>query len=341
MRLKIQGPGGSSAVTLADTSTVGDLKKSITNATSLQAFEAKFGYPLKALELDAFNDETALSDTGLKLNGEQLTIVPRQVKNPLEHPIKDPPENPFSASKPPNPKPAQQTPSAAKPTPPARMKPDSSNDSPEIPLPPTHGGNLVLRVMHDDNSCLFRALGSAFLGSSLDSMHELRSIVAAAIQSDPVNYSSAHLGKDRDQYCRWIQTDDAWGGAIEMKILAEHFSSEVLSIDVKDGTRYPFNEQGTNRQRCILVYSGIHYDVIAVSPNGEPESDVKIFDQNDDTVVNAASLLVDQLRQRGYYTDTAGFAIKCTDCGWQGKGEKEAAQHAQDTLHYNLVEVNG
>ncbi|KAI9670298.1 MAG: ubiquitin-specific protease otu1 [Alyxoria varia] len=339
MRLRIRGPEGSSAVTLPDTSTTGDLKKSITDATSLQAFEVKSGYPPKSLELDAFNEETSLSETGLKLNGEQLTVVPRQVENPLQRPIKDPPQYAPAVSTPAKAQPAQFPSIASKPDYPATMKPDSSKDSPEIPLPPTHRGKLVLRVMHDDNSCLFRALGSAFFGPSFDVMHELRSIVASAIQSDPVNYSSAHLGKDRDEYCRWIQTDDAWGGAIEIKALAENFNYEVLSIDVKDGTKYSFNEQGSARKRCILVYSGIHYDVIAMSPDGEPENDVKIFDQNDNAVMNAATVLVDQLRQRGYYTDTAGFSIKCTDCGWQGKGEKEAAQHAQDTKHFNLIEV--
>lgn len=87
--------------------------------------------------------------------------------------------------------------------------------------------------MPDDNSCLFRAFGTAVLPGDHLTMPELRSLVAQAIQAEPDVYTKVVLDQDPDQYCRWIQTDDAWGGAIEMGILSKHFDIEICSIDVK------------------------------------------------------------------------------------------------------------
>src|SRR4051812_26435776 len=91
--------------------------------------------------------------------------------------------------------------------------------------------------MPDDNSCLFRAFGTAVLPGDDLTMHELRSLVAQAIQDEPEVYTQVVLDQDPDKYCRWIQTDDAWGGAIEMGILSKHFDIELCSIDVK--VQYP------------------------------------------------------------------------------------------------------
>lgn len=87
--------------------------------------------------------------------------------------------------------------------------------------------------MPDDNSCLFRAFGTAVLPGDDLSMHELRSVVASTIQGNPELYSKVVLEQEPDDYCRWIQTSDAWGGAIEMGILAEAFGIEVVCVDVQ------------------------------------------------------------------------------------------------------------
>ncbi len=87
--------------------------------------------------------------------------------------------------------------------------------------------------MPDDNSCLFRAFGTAVLPGDDQSMPELRSLVASAIQAEPDVYTKVVLEQAPDDYCRWIQTADAWGGAIEMGILSKHFDIEICSIDVQ------------------------------------------------------------------------------------------------------------
>ncbi|KFY20681.1 hypothetical protein V493_07633 [Pseudogymnoascus sp. VKM F-4281 (FW-2241)] len=108
-----------------------------------------------------------------------------------------------------------------------------AEDTPELPLP-DRGATLVMRVMPDDNSCLFRAFAAAVLPGDDLSMLELRSLVASQIQEEPDVYTKVVLdNRDPDDYCRWIQTEEAWGGAIELAILSKHFKIEVCSIDVQ------------------------------------------------------------------------------------------------------------
>lgn len=216
-------------------------------------------------------------------------------------------------------------------------------DPPEIPLS-SHASKLVLRIMPDDNSCLFRAFGSAFFGI-MDNMTELRSIIASYIQEHREEYSEVVLEKPPDDYCRWIQTEDAWGGAIELNVLSRQFDIEICSIDVQTLRVDRFNEGMP--KRCILVYSGIHYDTIALSQSdpyamggyAQPEEDVKIFDPKDDVLLAAAVELCAELQKRHYFTDTAGFQVRCNICKKTFVGEKGATEHASMTGHYDFGEA--
>ena len=337
-------------ITLGDTAAVGDLRREISQKTELPTFDLKSGYPPQPLNLDQFDSELKLVDTGLKLDGEQLIAVRQDIGAVLRHPLTSTEPPPQTGSRlPPLPpsfaaasdaKPSQ---TAAAPLTLSRKRNDASKDPPEIPLP-TSNSTLVLRVMEDDNSCLFRAFSSAVFGQSLDSMYELRSLVASHIQSQPATYSAAVLEKSPDAYCKWIQRDDAWGGAIELGILSQEFNIEICSINVQDLRVDRFNEGQPTR--CILVYSGIHYDVVALSPSEPPHThtdvppdfDVQVFDSDNDAILVGALELCKVLQQRHYYTDTAGFAVKCNQCGWQGEGEKSATEHAKDTGHMDFGE---
>ena len=99
--------------------------------------------------------------------------------------------------------------------------------------------------------------------------------------------------------------------------------------------------------RCILVYSGIHYDVCAVSPfsGAPPDVDRKVFDvvkmgdeEIDGGALNAAKELCKVLQGRHYFTDTHGFTVKCNTCGQNGTGEEWAVQHARNTGHTDFGE---
>lgn len=369
MRIRVRGPEGQSTLTFADTATVGELVSQLSKATSIGRLEIKCGYPPRPLQLDEFESATRLSDIGIDIDGEQLIVSRAQddVDEGASQTSEPPPnslgqdmktssnganessnsETPTSSSsiagvsvprrESNNRHPKAQTARSNKPLALSRKAP--STEPPEVALP-SHGSTLILRIMPDDNSCLFRAFGNAFL-PDMDNMTELRSIIAQYIQSHPETYSAVVLDQKPDDYCRWIQTPDAWGGAIELDILSRHFELEICSIDVQTCRVDRFNEG--RDQRCILVYSGIHYDTIALSPAeggvfAPPEFDTKVFEAADEEVLEKAVELCRVLQGRHYFTDTAKFSIRCNTCRKTFTGERGATEHAKETGHYDFGE---
>lgn len=357
MRLRVRGPEGQSAVTISATATVAELISEVAKATSIQGeLEIKYGYPPKPLPLGELDPSMILSDTGLELDGEQLIVsevysasneaTPRAKKDTSDGPDQVTADMPATST----------SNSAAHAASGAGASAQSSNaekplslsrktqnlEPPELALR-SHASTVVLRVMPDDNSCMFRAFGSAFFGL-MDNMTELRSIVAQNIQAQPEKYPAVVLDKQPDDYCRWIQTEDAWGGAIELDIFSRHFEIEICSIDVQTLRIDRFNEGRPSR--CILVYSGIHYDVIALSPADPPydhtyapaEFDTKIFDAKDDVILERAVELCQILQARHYFTDTANFTLKCNICKKTFTGEIAASDHAAKSGHWDFGE---
>lgn len=202
-------------------------------------------------------------------------------------------------------------------------------------------GYLRLRVMEDDNSCLFRAVGYTVL-KDLDSMFALRDAVRNAILNNPDVYSDAILGKKREIYMSWICQENSWGGAIELEILAKHFGLTICSLDISTLRQDMFNP-GQDRF-VIIAYSGIHYDAVALSKtefdSGRPEDDQTIFegDMKGMEVLEALGELGKKLKNKHYYTDTAKFSIRCNACGTPLTGEKEATKHAMATGHTDFGE---
>ncbi|OAX81150.1 hypothetical protein ACJ72_04509 [Emergomyces africanus] len=356
MRIRIRGPSGQSTISLHENATIRDLQALISEKTALASYDIKYGYPPKQLDLGQLDSTRPIAEIGTNLDGEQLIISKKEDESATGTPVSlsqqqqqhrsfttdTTNQNDSNGA-------AQTSPSAqrdiSKPLSLARKQnTDIENDPPEIPSP-EHGGTVVLRIMPDDNSCLFRAVSSAVIGA-MDAMTELRSIVAQTIQEQPDVYSAAVLEKSPDDYCRWIQTEDSWGGGIELSILSKHFDIEICSIDVQSLRVDRFNEgQAT---RCIVVYSGIHYDTIALSPSDEPythayappEFDTKIFDAADPIILERAVALCKILQGKHYFTDTASFKIRCNTCGGQFVGERSATQHATETGHYDFGEAS-
>ncbi|PGH16102.1 hypothetical protein AJ80_05317 [Polytolypa hystricis UAMH7299] len=362
MRIRIRGPAGQSTITLEESATIHDLRSHISEKTNLKSYDIKYGYPPKPLHLDELDPSQKVAEIDTNLNGEQLIITNKESglagsvssssQQDAASQIASKPvaTSTFASS-------SQRTPNtnshqtsqqlveqSQQPLSLTRKQNSSvENDPPEIPSP-EHSGTIVLRIMPDDNSCLFRAVGSAVIGA-MDTMTELRSIVAQTIQEQPHLYSAAVLEKSPDDYCRWIQSENSWGGGIELSILSKHFDIEICSIDVQTLRIDRFNEGRPTR--CILVYSGIHYDTVALSPSDEPfthayappEFDTKIFDSADPVILEKAVALCQVLQGKHYYTDTAGFRIKCQVCGAVFVGEKGATKHASETGHYEFGEA--
>ncbi|KAI9843092.1 MAG: ubiquitin-specific protease otu1 [Sclerophora amabilis] len=360
MRIRLRGPSGSSVVTLVESDTVGHLQDLIKDKTLIQDFDVKIGYPPQPVRFDQYPRSTKLSELELSLDNEQLLITASEALGSKDGSANNPKSatSQFSnSSQPAGPQspPAQSSgatsvssnPSSARPSAPLSLTRKGNtaveSDPPEIPIA-DHGATLVLRIMPDDNSCMFRAFGTAFMGS-VDSMTELRSVIAQTIQAQPDVYSAAVLDQPPDEYCKWIQSEYSWGGGIELGILSQHFDIEICSIDVQSLRVDRFNEG--RPKRCILIYSGIHYDTIALSPSdpphtramNPPEFDLKVFDSSDVEVLEKALELSKVLQGKHYFTDTAGFAVKCNLCGEQFVGEKGATKHAEQTGHYDFGEA--
>lgn len=349
MRVRIRGPEGTTTLSIEASSTWHELKAKISEAAKVTDFDIRYGYPPQTLNTESIDSSTKLTDLNVSLDGEQLTIIPRDIPKTLSPTLGSDPSHALAGTLPPtrslSPPKHIEGDFPDKPLNLTRRKQDNVEENPpEIPVPEL-GGVMVLRVMPDDNSCLFRALSTAVLGPQLDGMTELRSLVAQAIQAQPELYTEAVLEKKQEDYCRWIQRPDSWGGGIELSILSQHFGIEIASINVQDLRVDRFNEGQPSR--CILVYSGIHYDVCAVTPypGADADADTKVFsvvklgdEELDGGALNAAVELCRELQKRHYYTDTHGFAIRCNTCGQSGTGQKWAVEHARKTGHGDFGE---
>ncbi|KAK9427935.1 hypothetical protein V1505DRAFT_378579 [Lipomyces doorenjongii] len=339
MKLKLRLPSSASQlVTLSDDAIVTDLLNEVRMISELRNaidVQLRSGFPPKPLDLS--NKSAKIMELGVR-SGDQLIVstassaveLPDEVRNLVAG---------FETSLPTSsPAPALDTSKPGNEF--MQQKTDDSTRPPEVPCGPDNV--VVLRVMDDDNSCLFRAIGYALL-RNLDTMHELRSLVATAILEDPVEYPDVVLGKPREEYCKWISRSNSWGGAIEIAILAKHFDITICSIDVATGRVDSFNP---NRPTFIIVvYSGIHYDAVALAPEGVEatyEFDQTVFDDDaaGQQVLTAADDLVALLRKKHYFTDTAGFSIKCEICGSVFKGERQAQSHSESTGHARFQEVS-
>jgi len=359
MRIRIRGPSGQSVVELNETDTVAELISKIHDVTSLSSFDVKLGappLPLTPLDLATIDPTITIREANLKLANQLLTVAARAEETTTQTSQSEGSQS-KTASASSRSQPAQSRSAPAPQRAPAsaprtdgllslqRAPNETAENPPEVPVP-SHGATLVLRVMPDDNSCLFRALGTCLLGSSVDGVVELRDNVASAIQADPERWNSAILNALPDDYCRKIKDPDTWGGDIDIAILAEYWDVCVRNISVQDGHVYSYNESARNQ--CIIVYSGIHYDAIALSPSDPPyttstaplDFDQKQFPTTDTEVLRKAKELVDLLRQRHYFTDTAGFALRCGQCGWTGHGEKAAEKHGIETGHTAFEEAD-
>lgn len=160
------------------------------------------------------------------------------------------------------------------------------------------------------------------------------------IKNDPEAYPDVVLGQSRESYMAAISKDSTWGGAIELSIFSDYFRTEIDSYDVETGRCDRFGE-GKYDNRCVLMYSGIHYDAVSLAPTRDapPDFHTTVFPvDGSDNISQAASKLASQLRASRKFTNTSTFDLKCEICGQGLKGEKEARAHAAQTGHTSFGE---
>ncbi|KAK5993140.1 Ubiquitin thioesterase OTU1-like protein [Cladobotryum mycophilum] len=328
MRARYKSPTGTGILEVVDNATVETLFDEMRKQTGIYSFTLRYGSPLAMKSITyRQKDETVKS---LGLHGETLTIVPDE-QRPLS-PMEQPGIQNSSSSR--------------------AVRSDKPEDI-TVPWPEREGTvcklkahGTLLRVMPSDNSCLFTAFGGA-LPKQIPA-HQLRRMMADYINAHPDVYSEAILGTSRAAYCRSIQDPDRWGGGIELSILSSIFDIQICTYDVQVQKLIQFGE--LKKDRCILVFSGIHYDRVAFSfseyPHNQvtlpPEMDRTIWPIDDDEILNRTQALVQKLHAAHYYTDTEGLILKCDvqGCNWIGNGQIAGRKHAEQTGHVELSEIH-
>jgi ubiquitin thioesterase OTU1 len=351
MQFRARTPQGKTAIIkITDTTTIQDLRDAIsTNLDIRDEISLSFGFPPKTVKLSDHANNQTLTAAGLKLNNEAVQVIP----------ITSTGQTPSASSPPPQPKPAPKASTPSKPQPPQSKPSDITRDEPRIPLP-SLDSTLTVRVMPDDNSCLFRAIAAAtsstttsHTSSADDYVTQLRYRVATYITANSSQYPAPVLD-DRTpaQYANWIQRESSWGGDVELDILSRVLGVEIWCCQVNPFFVRKYNESSnpnsTASEFIVLVYSGIHYDTVAVSPITDPDMEMPLdFDMRKfgigdaEWMYDAVEKLCKVLDGRGYMTNTSSFGIMCkvAGCGWVGQGERAAVKHGNETGHGEFEQI--
>ncbi|KAF7294795.1 OTU-like cysteine [Mycena indigotica] len=284
----------------------------------------KCGYPPRVLTLIP---ELPVASLGLS-SGEQLIVSELAGDGPAPAAPSSPPIRAASTSSSPSPRPQD----VLSPGP----KPSASNEPDAVEI---EGSFLVHRVVPDDNSCLFSSVALIF-EQDMQKAQRMRQLVGEGIRADPATYSEAILGLPPSDYISKITKPITWGGAIELGILAKHYKTEIASIDIETGRVDQFTPEGFPENRCILLYSGIHYDAATLAPMKVAPSEwhQTVFPTSNAEILVAGKKLADILRAKRKYTNTSTFDLKCEQCGTGVKGEKGAQAHAKETGHTKFGE---
>lgn len=88
----------------------------------------------------------------------------------------------------------------------------------------------------------------------------MRDLIAADVAKDTFTYNEAFLSKTNEEYCKWIQKKDSWGGAIEISILSHFYGIEICVVDISNSLINRFGEDKQYGTRSFLLFDGIHYD---------------------------------------------------------------------------------
>lgn len=121
--------------------------------------------------------------------------------------------------------------------------------------PLSDGSAVVRRLVPDDNSCLFSAVGYTMQGSRKGAAG-LRAIAAAEVLSDPIEWNEAVLGKSPAEYAKWIKDPLRWGGAIELSIFSKKFRMEIAACDVQTKRVDIYGQGQGYPKRVMLIYDG-------------------------------------------------------------------------------------
>jgi ubiquitin thioesterase OTU1 len=207
-------------------------------------------------------------------------------------------------------------------------------------------GFLLRKVVPANNSCLFTAVHFCLTDGQFDPTigKTMRKIIAETVRSDELFYNEAFLGKKNSDYISWILNDEHWGGAIELFILSQHHSIEIVAVDTQNERLNRFGEDKNYAKRIFLIYDGIHYDALYFeffnSKDSATSQNVTTkFPCSATSVLDMALQLAREAKANRQFTDVQNFTLRCLVCSEGLKGQSQAQEHAKKTGHTNFGEV--
>lgn len=84
------------------------------------------------------------------------------------------------------------------------------------------------------------------------------------------------LGKSPNEYCSWITSPQNWGGEIELLILSQFYETQIAAFDIKSKRCFTYGKDKNYKDRVLLLYDGLHYDPLAISPGDEMGEDLDV-----------------------------------------------------------------
>ena len=201
----------------------------------------------------------------------------------------------------------------------------------------------VRRYVDADNSCLFSSI--AYLTDanySEMSKYKYRQMIAETLFNDSSKYSDAFLGKNKFEYMEFIQDSSNWGGEIENKIFSDIFKVEIASIHIQDLKMNIYGSDMGYQYRIYMLYNGIHYDPIVMTPDLKLDSscDIKMFNNNDNEVKTKFIDLAKTFQKQNDFVDLSNIpTLKCSDCEKVFPDQNKAAEHAQNVGHWNFEQI--
>ncbi|KAI0018157.1 hypothetical protein F4780DRAFT_781590 [Xylariomycetidae sp. FL0641] len=213
---------------------------------------------------------------------------------------------------------------------------------------------FVQRVMTGDGSCLFRAISFAVRALRGPSEHcspaTLRRRAAGYILTNPQRFDEATLRRPTLEYCQNMLQPSTWGGEVEIVALSHIYQLQIVTISTRAGFQWSSVPDDTYPQRCMIMYSDTHYDLLAECPFPFTTRDFDVVvwsikDSNERELVDVAKLLCAMLKEEDYLsTETDGeddllFRCDATGCEWLGRGTRGTAAHIKETGHTDQFEV--
>ncbi|XP_053211197.1 ubiquitin thioesterase OTU1-like [Panonychus citri] len=318
---------------LTEESTIGDLKEAVLQLTKIspERLRIRRGYPPVTVNLE--NNSSKILDV---LSSPKEIIIIEEI-NISEHLSSSSSSSSSSVTMPPpstlrsSPQPSTSFKSST-----CSIKPKESINKSE-----SSKGVLLRRVVPANNSCLFTSINFCLTNGRYEesSGTSLRKIIANTVAGDPIFYNEAFLGKSNSDYVKWILNDNHWGGAIEISILSNHYSIEIVVVDTQNTRLNRFGEDRDYSNRILIIYDGIHYDPLMFEPVDRVNRMVTIFPITDDFILSMALELASEAKASRQFTDVQNFTLKCLTCNTGLQGQIGARQHAMETGHINFGEI--